>query len=127
MKQYYEATNDERVIPFMLNYFRYQLKELPETPLNHWTRWGHYRGGDNLMVVYWLYNLTGEKFLLELGDLITEQTMDWTTAFEEREMLSSLFSVHCVNLAQGMKQPVIRYQTTGDEEHIKAIRQGYKT
>lgn len=126
MKQYYEATNDERVIPFMLNYFRYQLKELPETPLNHWTRWGHYRGGDNLMVVYWLYNLTGEKFLLELGDLITEQTMDWTTAFEEREMLSSLFSVHCVNLAQGMKQPVIRYQTTGDERHIEAIRQGYK-
>ncbi len=82
MKSYYEATGDERVIPFMTNYFKYQLKELPpQKPLNHWTRWGQQRGGDNLMVVYWLYNITGEKFLLDLGDLITGQTIDWTNSF----------------------------------------------
>lgn len=126
IKQYYEATYDERVIPFMLNYFRYQLKELPLKPLNHWTRWGQQRGGDNLMVVYWLYNITGEKFLLELGDLITEQTIDWTNAFLEGDMLNSLFSVHCVNLAQGIKQPVIRYQATKDKEHIYAIHKGMR-
>ncbi len=33
------------------------------------------------MVVYWLYNITGEKFLLDLGDLITGQTIDWTNSF----------------------------------------------
>lgn len=126
MKQYYEATHDERIIPFMLNYFRYQLKELPLKPLNHWTRWGQQRGGDNLMVVYWLYNITGEEFLLELGDLITEQTIDWTNAFLESNMLNSLFSVHCVNLAQGIKQPVIRYQATKDQKHIYAIHRGMK-
>jgi len=126
MKQYYKATHDERVIPFMLNYFRYQLKELPLKPLNHWTRWGQQRGGDNLMVVYWLYNITGEEFLLELGDLITRQTMDWMNAFMEGNMLNSLFSVHCVNLAQGIKQPVIRYQATKDKKHIDAIYKGMK-
>ncbi|SCD21951.1 putative beta-L-arabinofuranosidase [Proteiniphilum saccharofermentans] len=126
MKQYYEATYDERVIPFMLNYFRYQLKELPLKPLNHWTRWGQQRGGDNLMIVYWLYNITGEKFLLKLGDLITEQTIDWTNAFLEGDMLNTLFSVHCVNLAQGMKQPVIRYQASKDQKHIYAVHRGMK-
>lgn len=125
MKQYYDATGDQRVIPFMTNYFKYQLKELPNKPLDYWTFWGRERGGDNLMIVYWLYNITGDSFLLELGDLITQQTTDWTGEFLQREMLTSLFSVHCVNLAQAMKQPIIRYQATKDNRHIKAIEQGY--
>ncbi len=125
MKQYYEATQDQRVIPFMTNYFKYQLQELPNTPLNNWTRWGQYRGGDNLMIVYWLYNITGDKFLLELGDIITEQTIDWTNSFYDGNMLNSLFSVHCVNLAQGMKQPIIRYQATKDTKHIDAVNKAY--
>lgn len=125
MQQYYEATLDERVIPFMTNYFKYQLQELPETPLNNWTRWGYFRGGDNLMVVYWLYNITGDDFLLELGDIVTEQTTDWTNSFAEGDMLNSLFSVHCVNLAQGMKQPLIRYQATKDTKHIDAVNKAY--
>ena len=37
LKQHYDATGDERVIPFMLKYFKYQLEELPKTPLGHWT------------------------------------------------------------------------------------------
>jgi hypothetical protein len=125
MKQYYEATQDERVIPFMTNYFKYQLQELPETPLNNWTRWGQFRGGDNLMIVYWLYNITGDEFLLKLGDIITEQTTDWTNSFADGNMLNSLFSVHCVNLAQGMKQPLIRYQATKDTMHIDAVNKAY--
>ena len=125
MKQYYEATGDERVIPFMTNYFKYQLRELPLKPLNHWTQWAQQRGGDNLMIVYWLYNITGEKFLLELGDLITEQTFDWTSSCLEGNMLNSLFSAHGVNLAQGMKQPIIRYQATKDKKQIDAIHKGF--
>ena len=63
MQQYYTATQDRRVIDFMTRYFRYQLDELPKNPLGKWTFWGEQRGGDNLMVVYWLYNITGDKFL----------------------------------------------------------------
>ena len=76
MQQYYSATGDERVIQLLTNYFKYQLKTLPESPLGHWTFWGEQRGGDNLMVVYWLYNITGDKFLLELGELIHKQTFN---------------------------------------------------
>lgn len=125
MKQYYDATADPRVISFMTNYFKYQLKELLVAPLDHWTFWGRERGGDNLMIVYWLYNITGDAFLLRLGDLIAQQTTDWTGEFLRRDMLTNLFSVHCVNLAQAMKQPVIRYQATKDPRHIEAVEQGY--
>lgn len=83
MQQYYSATGDERVITFMTNYFKYQLEQLPQNPLDRWTHWGKFRGGDNLMVIYWLYNITGDKFLLELGDLVHQQTLDWTNVFSK--------------------------------------------
>ncbi len=122
MQQYYSATQDERVIPFLTNYFRYQLNELPKTPLGHWTFWGQQRGGDNLLVVYWLYNITSEPFLLELAELIHEQTLDWTDIFLHQNHLSRPLSLHCVNLAQGFKEPVIYYQQNKDPKQLQAVK-----
>lgn len=121
LKQYYDATGDERVLTFLTKYFKYQHKHLTETPLNNWTYWGQERGGDNLYIVYWLYNITGDSFLLELGDTIASQTADWTGRLSDRTTLTSLFTLHCVNLAQGMKEPVIRYQKTKDKACLDAI------
>ncbi|RPI43242.1 MAG: hypothetical protein EHM46_04270, partial [Bacteroidetes bacterium] len=155
LQQYYEVTEDERVIKLMLDFFRYQLRELPKTPLDHWSFWANRRGGDNLMVVYWLYNYTGEKFLLELADLIHEQTFPWTEVFlnedcyrgpgldhlypyntdnrypfdEEligRLCLDQLQSFHCVNLAQGIKEPVIRYQQDPDPRYREAVNRAFR-
>lgn len=123
LQQYYSATGDERVIELMLNYSRYQLQELPKTPLNHWTRWGQARGGDNLMIVYWLYNITGEKFLLNLAELIHHQTYDWTEAFTEGE-LRKQWNLHCVNIAQAMKEPVVYYQQKPQQKYIQAVKMG---
>lgn len=155
LKQYYEVSEDERVIQLMLDYFRFQLKELPDTPLDNWTFWANRRGGDNLMVVHWLYNLTGESFLLELGDLLHQQTFPWTDVFLnencyegaeldhlypyntrnsypfDQELISRLCtrqlqSFHCVNLAQGIKQPMIRYQQDPDPRYIQAVEKAFK-
>lgn len=127
MQQYYSATQDERVIPFLTNYFRYQLNELPKTPLGNWTFWGEQRGGDNLQVVYWLYNITGDKFLLELGELIHQQTLDWTNIFLTGDHLYRQNSLHCVNLAQGFKEPIIWYQASKDRKQIDAVKNACKT
>ena len=121
LKQYYMATNDKRVIELMTNYFKYQLKELPKTPLDNWTYWANRRGGDNLMIVYWLYNITKEPFLLELGEILYEQTHPWTDHFLKGTLIDHN-SFHCVNLAQGMKQPIIYYQKDSDEKYIKAVK-----
>ncbi len=149
LRQYYDATGDERVIKVMTNYFKYQLKELPNRPLDAATFWAGRRGADNLLIVYWLYNITGEVFLLELGDLIYEQSYPWQTIFQnnykEQDSIkpysffkmksypydsteinnmhvSQLGSIHTVNLAEGLKQPIVRFQKEANEQLLEATK-----
>jgi len=149
LQQYYTATKDDRVITVLTKYFRYQLEELPNTPLDSWTLWANRRGGDNLMVVYWLYNITGDPFLLELGKLIKEQTFPWTDIFLNDEnnvdpvspwhysqlkrypfdsaeiaslTVSKIGGMHCVNLAQSLKQPIIYSQFDRNEKYLMAVK-----
>jgi DUF1680 family protein len=124
LQQYYSATGDKRVITLLTNYFRYQLKELPQHPLDHWSFWARYRGGDNLMVVYWLYNITGDQYLLQLADLVHQQTFDYTEAFLNSDMLRRTGSIHGVNLAQGMKEPLIYYQQHPEKKYLDASKKG---
>ncbi|GAB3772232.1 glycoside hydrolase family 127 protein [Spirosoma horti] len=124
LKQYYSATRDQRVITLMTRYFKYQLQQLPTHPLDHWTFWARYRGGDNLMVVYWLYNITGDAFLLRLADLLHKQTFDYTGSFLNTNFLSQEGSIHCVNLAQGIKEPLIYYQHHADPKYVQAVNKG---
>ncbi len=154
LKQYYTATGDQRVIDLMLNYFEFQLKELPLTPLDNWSFWANRRGADNLMIVYWLYNVTGEKFLLDLGELIHQQTFPYTQVFlndscyqynslahlyhyntsnrypfdknlTSKLCIEQLQSFHCVNLAQGIKAPLIYYQRRPDDIYVKAVKKAF--
>lgn len=127
MQQYHSATGDKRVIDFFTKYFKYQLSELPKKPLGHWTFWGEQRGGDNLMMVYWLYNITGDKFLLELGELIHKQTFNWTDVFLNQDHLSRPLSLHCVNLAQGFKEPVVYYQQGKQRRQLDAVDKAVAT
>ena len=126
LQQYYMATNDPRVLRLMLNYFKYQQKMLPKFPLGHWTYWGAQRGGDNLAVVYWLYNITGEEFLLQLAELIHQQTFNWTEVFSGNMIrcLNPLPNLHCVNVAQGLKEPVIFYQQHPEQKYSEAVKKG---
>ncbi len=126
LQQYYLATGDERVIDLMTRYFRYQLEQLPSHPLNHWTFWGNRRGADNLAVVYWLYNRTGEEFLLELGELIHYQTLDWAGVFTSDSLRTANPPpyLHCVNVAQGVKAPVIYYQQRKDPALLESVKTG---
>lgn len=137
LQQHYMATGDERVIECLSKYFRYQLEELPRRPLhdpanpNSGSWWAAQRGGDNLMVVLWLYNLTGEKFLLELGNLLHEQTVPVTKWFSPgvnnmiRRQGDQGPTLHCVNLAQMMKTPIIRWQQDPQQRHLDAIENAF--
>jgi len=125
-QQYYTATQDKRVIDLLLRYFKYQNENLPEYPLGHWTFWGNRRGADNLAVVYWLYNITKEKFLLNLAETIHKQTYDWTAAYSGNvfRQTNPMPDQHCVNIAQGLKAPVIYYQQHPDKKYLDAVKAG---
>lgn len=125
MQQYYSATGDKRVIDFMTQYFRYQLANLPSTPLGNWTFWAEYRACDNLQAVYWLYNITGDTFLLDLGKVLHQQSYDFVDMFLNRDNLTRFNTIHCVNLAQGIKEPVIYYQQNPDKRYLAAVKKGF--
>lgn len=120
LQQYYMATADKRVLDFMTRYFHYQVETLPSKPLNHWTFWGAERAGDNLLIVYWLYNITGDEKLLALGEILHSQSADWTARFTTDDHLFRQNSLHCVNLGQGFKEPVIYYQQSKEDKHLNA-------
>lgn len=121
MQQYWSATGDSRVIDFMRKYFRYQLNTLPTCPLGNWTSWATYRACDNLSSVIWLYRLTGEEWLLDLAATLHEQSHDYVHMFLETDELSRLGTIHCVNLAQGIKEPIVWWQCDPQPKYLDAV------
>ena len=127
LQQYYDASSDPRVLRVLDGYFRYQLKTLPRQPLGHWSFWAEWRAADNLGVIYWLYNITGEQYLLDLAELIHSQAVDFTSMFHSGEVFRKQNSLHCVNLAQGFKSPVVWWQQSCSEVDLSAPAQALKT
>ena len=134
LQQYYTATNDKRVVQCLSKYFKYQFQNLKSCPLVKWTEWAQARGGDNLMSVYWLYNLTGEKYLLDLGDIIFKQTTPWTDLLGKRDWViqaaanqtdEKWMDRHAVNVGMGIKLPAIYYQSKKDPELLKSLKTGW--
>lgn len=125
LAQHHEATGDERVIELMSRYFRHHLAEATDRPLESW---GQARGGDEIYCVYWLYNRTGEPFLLDLAETIFRQTLDWTGIFHDfpyRERQTAFdHRVHVVNLAMALKEPGLFWLQSRDERHRAAPRVG---
>lgn len=78
LRAYFTASNDKRVLKLMDRFFRYEYRMLGEKPLKEWAV---ARGGDNIELCTWFYNLTGQSWLLELCRRLREQTLDWPTFF----------------------------------------------
>ena len=117
MQSYYEYSKDERVIPFMTKYFKWQTT-VPDNKLLQ-TYWENSRGGDNLYSIYWLYNRTGEQWLLDLANKIHNNTADWTQA-------NNLPNWHNVNVAQCFREPATYYLQTKDSAHLKATYNNFQ-
>lgn len=129
LAMYYEATDDPRVLDLMTSYFRYQLRALPARPLESW---GKARAMDNVLVIHWLYNLTGDAFLLDLAGQLIGYTIDWPDlqanySLEQilplQEWDGGMFT-HVVNNAMGVKAAGVFYAQTGSDWHRLAARQG---
>ncbi|HEX9007280.1 MAG TPA: beta-L-arabinofuranosidase domain-containing protein [Bacteroidota bacterium] len=114
LRTFYEATDDPRVIPFMQRYARW----LGTVPLDRYLpdSWQKWRGGDNLDHIYWLYNRTGDLWLLELARTNHERTADWT---------GGIPTWHGVNLTQGFREPAEYYQQSGDPRYLQAAARNY--
>lgn len=125
-----EATGDPRVLPRMSAYLRHQLRALPARPLQDW---GHARAADEILSVHWLYNRSGEPWLLELAAELFRQSADWTSLQGDYTLqpLVELLDhgedwmyTHVVNNAMGVKSAAVFYPQSGLERHRGASRRG---
>ena len=119
LQSYYEYSGDSRVIDLMTKYFKYQLNVPDENFLKSY--WQGLRGGDNLHSVLWLYNFTGERFLLELAEKVHRCTANWIGREAKShgknhpqtgtpDWYQLLPDWHNVNVAQSFREPATYFQ-----------------
>ncbi|GAB3920476.1 hypothetical protein GCM10011575_44670 [Microlunatus endophyticus] len=126
LTQHAEASGDERVIPFLQRYFRYQADHLPARPLRSW---GWARGADNSLSILWLYERTQEDWLLDLVDLIGSQTIDWNS-YLGHDLITGPARIfrhrdHCVNVAMGLKKGAVDWARDGRDEHREETERAF--
>ncbi|MFP4621961.1 MAG: beta-L-arabinofuranosidase domain-containing protein [Bacteroidales bacterium] len=115
LQNYYEYSGDERVIGLMKNYFKY-LQTYPDEEflMGFWPRM---RAGDMLYTVYWLYNRTGEKWLLDFATKVHRNTANW-----ERKIASW----HNVNIAQAFGQPATYWMQSKSKWDLHAAERNWQ-
>ncbi len=115
LQNYYEYSGDERVISLMKDYFKY-LQTYPDDKflVGFWPRM---RAGDMLYTVYWLYNRTGEKWLLDFAKKVHRNTADWD---------QKVASWHNVNIAQAFGQPATYWMQSKEEWHLQAAERNWQ-
>jgi len=117
LQSYYEFSKDLRVIDLMTKYFKWELTIPDEKFLEDY--WENSRGGDNLYSVYWLYNITGEKFLLGLATKIDRNTANW-------RQTDNLPNWHNVNIAQCFREPAEYFQQSANAADLNATYNDFR-
>ena len=111
---YYEKTHDPRVIEMLTKYDKWVAAIPPADLLVPY--WQKVRGGDLLGQLVWLYDHTGDKFLLELADRVHQKTSDWSLGIPDD---------HNVNVAEAYRGPATYSLLSGQPRHIAQSYRGY--
>lgn len=132
MTSFYEATRDDRVIPFLTAYFRYLHRSPADFPDDDWRG---VRAMEHAVTGYWLYRHTADPWILETIQKIFENSSDWTTYYEtfpwDNEAVTTGriphnwgadgLTAHVVNNGMAFKYPGLYYQQSRDERHKIAV------
>ena len=134
LMQYFTASNDKRVLVLMDKFFKYQYRNLDTHPL---VNWAVARGGENMQAALWLYNITGQKYLLDLCFKLRGQTLDWTNFFHtfpitqpmskslRWERLTEALEEEKDEPLEGLQRPYFRTQY--HLSHVVNVAMGLKT
>ena len=136
LRDYFTATNDKRVLRLMDRFFKAEYRLLDEKPL---TAWAVARGGENMELALWLYNLTEQKYLIELCRKLREQTLDWANYFHTfSNTMPTARSIKWDRMKEGMAEEQEEgellqganrpyFQTQLHQTHVVNIAMGLKT
>ncbi|BCM90639.1 hypothetical protein IAD21_02496 [Abditibacteriota bacterium] len=110
----YEYTGNQRAFDFLTRFFKWQNAQPPKY---FQSGWGALRWADNLNIVYWLYNHTGDANLLDLAKKIHDNSANYT---------NNLPNGHNVNLAQGIREPGEYWMQSGASTDLSAVENDYQ-
>nr|WP_307865567.1 RICIN domain-containing protein [Streptomyces montanisoli] len=113
LRSFAEYSGDGRVVPFLTRFFAY-VNAQPAAVFSD--GWGTWRWGDTVDVVYWLYNRTGDAFLLDLVRRIHANSARW---------VDGVASPHNVNFAQGFREPAQYWVLSGSASDRAATYTDY--
>src|SRR6186713_2573827 len=117
LRSYYEYSHDRRVITCMTRYFKW-LQAVPDEQFLK-DYWENSRGGDYLVSIYWLYNITGDKFLLDVAGKVDKNTANWRQA-------NNLPNWHNVNVAECFREPATYYLQSHHDADLAATYNDFK-
>ncbi len=127
MLQYQEATGDSRIIPALLKCAKKMDEVITKEPLYSWAE---VRAADLALPLYWLYDRTGEDWLIDLSRKVFAQSHDWAKQYGaegtvdprylERVTEKPNLTTHGVNHGMALKYGGARWRLTGDEADKQA-------
>lgn len=115
--QYHDATGDVRAIEAVEKCLRRLDRHIDIAPLFNW---GQFRWFEALIAIYWLYEKTGEPWLLELAVKLHAQGFDWRSFFARWPITAPTpkhrwnYMGHVVNNAMAIKAHALWSRFTGD-------------
>ncbi|MEY9856385.1 hypothetical protein ABH935_001989 [Catenulispora sp. GAS73] len=113
MRSRQEYTGDQKILNAMTAFCRFMHTQ-PGSVFSAF--WLSFRVADGLDVLFWLYNRTGETFLLDLADTMHSSSANW---------LNNLPTPHNVNLAQGFREPAVYALRSGQSGMTQNSYQNY--
>ncbi len=127
LAQYEEATGDPRVIPAMekdIQAISAQMDRNTQTIGQGLYAWNFFRWGDFALTLDWLFDRTGEPWLLDLERKVASQGYNWAKHFDDLPVKERSprwnWLGHVVNNAMGLKTPALLYRLTGDSYFKKS-------
>jgi hypothetical protein len=115
LHSYYEEAGDPRVIELMGRYFKWE-DTLPVSAFGE-GYWPKLRFGDNIESIFWLYNRTGEPWLLDLARKINAGMARWD---------EDVVNWHNVNVAQGFRAGTIFSMLSHDPRQLASAERNYE-
>lgn len=118
LTQYYSVTEDKRVVDVMLGFMRFLQENLDNHTL---FQWGKFRWADLVISIHWLFEQTGESWLLNIAKKAAAQGYDWNDHFAHFKYRNAQpineikLETHVVNNAMALKSFAVLYRQTGDK------------
>ncbi len=115
--QYAEASGDPRAVDALERNLRMLDQQIGHTPLFNW---GQFRWFEGLIAIFWLYEKTGQRWLLDLARKLRAQGFDWGAFFVDWPYTAPTpkghwnYMGHVVNNAMALKGNALWWRLSSD-------------